>query len=144
MIEKNGRSPDKKKLKVFMDLQDAIEAMGKKRAVAKEMIQDGQLVISKDVMQAMWALFFGQANLEKVPDDTRRALMVLGIYEDKPFLGWNFNNLDIQSVLSLVGIIMYQLSDQCKKDLMTPFGHTLISMGSKFNPDEEGDEEENE
>jgi hypothetical protein len=133
MIDNSSRGASKKKLKVFSSLKDVLEALGQGRSLAEEMAADGSHTLSADVMQALWALFFGKASM--AGDGTARSLLVLGALKERPFFGWHFKDEDLTIVLTLLGTVIHQLSVSTKTDLMTPFGKMLMERGAEFDPD---------
>ena len=123
----NTKGASGQTLKVFHSLKDLLDAL-ECDPIGPKMAKEGNPVVSQDVLQVLWKLFFGDSNLES--KGSRQALMLLGLCGDTPILGWNFKSTSEIEIISLVVAAFKTLSESAGHDVMTPLAEGLLRVAA--------------
>jgi hypothetical protein len=97
-------------------------------------------VVSQDVLQILWKLFFGDSDLRSSGD--RQALILLGLCEGTPIVGWNFKNTSEMDVIALIVAAVKSMSESVGQDVMTPLAEGLLRVAAHMK--EQADQAEPE
>jgi len=123
----NTKDASRRTLKVFHSLEDLLDAL-ECDPIGPKMAKENNPVVSQDVLQVLWKLFFGDSDLES--EGKKQALMLLGLCGDTPILGWNFKSTGELEIIALVVAAFKTLSESAGHDVMTPLAEGLLRVAA--------------